>query len=113
MDSGTDEERPKGKEGQMNVRLNFGKVDDTKPFSYTERLKDACVRKVDSAVNDGLFFARHQDEFEQEAKANNKLGEQSYDELKKQFFYTQSELFNLKSLMSGLTAMMLSENERL
>lgn len=114
MDSGTDEERSEGKEGQVKVQLNFGKVDTTvRPFSYTERLKQACIKNVEYAVNDELFFAKWKDHYERESERSNKLGEQSHTELKKQFFYLQAELFDLRSLLSGLTEAMLSENERL
>ena len=110
MDSGTAKERAEGEEGKMS---DFGEIDPTKPFSFTERLRLTCAKNIQFAENDRSFFAKAEREFEQLGKDNDKFGERSNDELKKQYFYSQAQVFRLLGIISQMTEALLSGEERL
>lgn len=109
MDSGTAKERAKGEERKMS---NIDDSDSTKQLSFTDRLKRICETKFEMAQEDRPFFEQSEEVFKRWAKENEKHGENSFDELKKQYFYLQSEIYNLHSLISQIMLVILGEDEK-
>lgn len=112
MDPRATKERTESEERKM-TKLNFGQVDKGKLFSYSDKVKQACVKNVELALDDMADFRSLAKKFEKMAQDYDNLNAVSTDEHMKRLYYLQAEVFRLRSIMGNLMTAAISANERL